>query len=188
MPLSPAVAREHIHIRAIECRGYRREDGLWDIEGHMTDRKTYSFTTPERGEVSAGTPVHDMWLRLTVDDTLTVHAIEVVTDTAPYPAICPQIAPDYQAVVGLKIGSGWTRALKERLGGAKGCTHLTELLAPIATTAFQTIMPFKSRNRRPEEVPQEGMPKSFALMNTCHTFRDDGEVVKTYAPHLYTGK
>ncbi len=38
MPLSPpAASREHIHTRVVECRGYRRDDGLWDIEGHITD-------------------------------------------------------------------------------------------------------------------------------------------------------
>ena len=25
------------------CTGYRRADGLWDVEGHLTDVKTYAF-------------------------------------------------------------------------------------------------------------------------------------------------
>lgn len=41
MPLSPPEPREHIHSRDIILRGYRREDGLWDIEAHLTDTKTY---------------------------------------------------------------------------------------------------------------------------------------------------
>ena len=43
MPLSPPAPREPIHTRAIDLRGYRREDGLWDIEGHLTDVKCYDF-------------------------------------------------------------------------------------------------------------------------------------------------
>ncbi|MBO6784243.1 MAG: DUF2889 domain-containing protein, partial [Alphaproteobacteria bacterium] len=43
MPLSPPAEREHIHTRTVECAGYRRTDGLWDIEGHLTDVKTYTF-------------------------------------------------------------------------------------------------------------------------------------------------
>ena len=39
MPLSPAAPREHIHTRTVTCRGYRRKDGLWDIEGHLVDVK-----------------------------------------------------------------------------------------------------------------------------------------------------
>ncbi len=191
MPLSPAsTAREPIHTRQVECHGYRRVDGLWDIEGRITDRKRYSYDSSERGTVAAGTPVHDMWIRLTVDDTLLVHAIEAVTDTAPYPATCPGIAAAYQQVVGLRIGPGWTRALKERLGGVHGCTHLSELLGPIATTAFQTVIPFKSREERARRKPQgqtqgqDGETSPFPLLNTCHTFRADGPVVAKYAPHL----
>jgi hypothetical protein len=30
MPLTPAASRTPIHHRRIDCRGYRREDGLWD--------------------------------------------------------------------------------------------------------------------------------------------------------------
>ena len=37
MPLSTSAPRQLMHNRAIECRGYQREDGLWDIEGHLVD-------------------------------------------------------------------------------------------------------------------------------------------------------
>ena len=57
MPLSSPVAREPIHTRRIECRGYRRADGLWDIEGHLVDTKAYAFMNRHRGEVKAGEPV-----------------------------------------------------------------------------------------------------------------------------------
>lgn len=188
MPLSPPALRQHIHTRTVTCEGYRRQDGLWDIEGHITDRKTYSYTTEERGEVKTGEPVHEMWIRLTVDDRLTVTAVEAVTDNSPFPQVCPHIAPNYQRVVGLTIGRGWTRALKERLGGVQGCTHLLELLGPIATTAYQTIMPILGREEAARrQATGETAPKDYPLLNSCHAFRADGPVVAHYAPHLYTG-
>ena len=68
MPLSTVdVDREPIHTRAIECRSFRRSDGLWDIEGHLTDVKAYPFSNEFRGEIKPGEPLHDMWIRLTVD-------------------------------------------------------------------------------------------------------------------------
>ncbi len=190
MPLSPPAPRDHKHSRQVECKGYRRTDGLWDIEGHITDRKTYDYTSDARGEVAAGLPVHEMWLRLTLDDTLTVKAVEAVTDYSPFPTTCPHIAPDYGKIVGLKIGPGWTKAIKERMGGVNGCTHLTELLGPVATTAFQTIYPIISREAKEKRVAagESGEPKNFPLLNTCHGFRADGEVVRQFAPAFYTGK
>ena len=72
MPLSSPAPREHIHTRKVQCEGFRRSDGLWDIEGHITDTKTYGFGNRERGEVKPGSPIHDMWIWLTIDDMLTI--------------------------------------------------------------------------------------------------------------------
>ena len=57
MPLDPPAERERLHTRRYEFDGYRRADGLWDIEGHMTDTKTYTFKNDYRGEVLAGEPL-----------------------------------------------------------------------------------------------------------------------------------
>src|ERR1700737_3461062 len=108
MPLSTPAPREHPPTRQIECQGFQRTDGLWDIEAHMTDRKSYSFPSDERGEVTAGTPIHDM---------------------------CPAITPNFQRLVGLRIGPGFNARVREQLGGTEGCTHLVELMGPLATTA-----------------------------------------------------
>jgi len=138
MPLSSSAEREPIHHRRIDCRGYRRKDGLWDIEGHLTDVKSYPFSNKFRGEIQSGEPLHDMWLRLTLDDQLTVIEVEAVTDAGPF-AICPAITPAFKSLEGVKIAPGWNRAVNKVLGGVQGCTHLVELLGPMATTAFQTI-------------------------------------------------
>ena len=38
-----------MHTRTVECRGYLRDDGLWDIEGHMTDTKPFDIPNEDRG-------------------------------------------------------------------------------------------------------------------------------------------
>lgn len=192
MPLSPPVERQHIHTRKVTCTGYRRADGLWDIEGHITDEKTYPFENPYRGRLEPGDFIHQMWVRLTVDDTLTVQAVEAVTDHSPFP-VCPAITPNFQRLIGLRIAAGWTAAVKERLSGIQGCTHLVELLGPVATTAFQTIMPLlnKEQEERRKAAEAAGAPKQAPkrppLLNTCHAFRSDGPVVKAAWPDFYTG-
>lgn len=193
MPLSPALPRDHLHTRQVECRGYRRTDGLWDIEGHITDVKTTGFDNDYRGRIESGTPIHDMWMRLTLDDTLTIRDIEVSTDASPF-AICVGVLPNYRDLVGLSIRPGFTRKSRALLGGVKGCTHLTELLGPVATTAFQTIFPVLARER--EEMAavsgntapdQAGKQRRPALLNTCHAFASDGSLVKDRWPAFYTG-
>jgi hypothetical protein len=191
MPLSPPTPREHIHTRTIDCRGYRRADGLWDIEGHITDVKTYAFANHFRGEIAAGAPVHDMWLRLTVDDRLTVHAVEAVTEAGPY-EVCPNVAPNFQRLVGLSIRPGFQTRVRELLGGTAGCTHLVELLGPIATTAYQTVYPYREQQRHRDGAPPRAAASAKPgrkphLIDSCHAFAADGEVVRRYWPDFYTG-
>ena len=99
MPLSPPAEREHLHTRTVTCHGYRRDDGLWDIEGHLVDVKTYDFDNHHRGRVSAGEPVHEMWLRLSIDDDMCIQTAEAATDHAPY-AMCPDITPRFAILEG----------------------------------------------------------------------------------------
>ncbi|HXH03859.1 MAG TPA: DUF2889 domain-containing protein [Candidatus Competibacteraceae bacterium] len=184
MPLSkPNSPRELLHTRTVICRGYRRADGLWDIEGQMTDVKSYGFPNQDRGGwISAGEPLHGMWLRLTLDDHLTVVDAEASTDHAPF-AVCPRISERYRKLVGLRIAPGWNRKVKELFAGVQGCTHLTELLGPVATTAIQTL---HSRSREDEAAARSKRPPRF--LDTCHALASDGEVVKREWPQFYTGE
>ncbi len=190
MPLSAPAARERLHTRQIEGQGFQRTDGLWDIEAHMTDRKSYSFPSDERGEVTAGTPIHDMWVRVILDDGFHIRAIEAVTDASPY-QLCPTITPNFQRLVGLRIGPGFNTRVRERLGGVEGCTHLVELMGPLATTAFQTIFSAKHREQRERGNGRETAPdqprKRPRLIDTCHAFASDSPVTKRNWPEFYTG-
>ena len=89
--LSAPVPRTLLHTRTIECRGYRRDDALYDIEGHLVDVKSVAFHNMDRGEVEAGEPIHEMWIRLTVDLKLHVVDVEAQTVWGPY-AACGDIA------------------------------------------------------------------------------------------------
>ena len=76
MNLPSAVPRTLKHTRRITCEGYLRDDGLWDIDARIVDTKAYRYTEPDRGSRGIGEPVHDMSVRLTIDDAMTVRDIE----------------------------------------------------------------------------------------------------------------
>lgn len=173
--LSKAAPRQLIHARRVVCEGYRREDGLWDIEGTLEDTKTYSFANQDRGGIAAGEPIHLMRVRLTLDEDLRVHAAEASTEAGPF-GVCGAIVPAYADLAGLTIGPGWRRRVLERLGGVNGCTHLTELLlGPVTTTAMQTIMAARARR----EGSGGGRP---AVIDTCHALASDGPIVARQWP------
>lgn len=181
MPLTPPQPRTPYHHRRIDCRGFRREDGLWDIEGHLVDTKDYDFDNLYRGEIKAGDPLHEMWIRLTIDEDFLIRDVEVVTDAGPF-VTCADITGAFAALKGLRIGGGFGRHVREMFGGKKGCTHLVDLLGPMATTAYQSLYPI--RERRAAESATRERPK---VIDTCHALAADGEVVRHQWPEFYTG-
>jgi hypothetical protein len=196
MPLSPPVGRQHLHTRRVTCQGFFREDGLWDIEGRITDEKSYEHANEWRGPLRLGDFVHDMSIRLTLDHKFTIVDVEAVTDKSPY-RICGDVAPDFKKLIGLRIGGGFHREVRARLGGVHGCTHIVELLGPVATTAFQTMSSGKARELdRAHRVKNDPAPQVAApskprrkpyVIDTCHAWAADGPVVKRWAPDFYTG-
>jgi len=177
MPLpGPRARRSPVHRRTIEIVGYRREDGLYDIEGHLLDRKDVEFRVGGEPR-SPGTPIHSMWLRITVDAHLKIVDAAAVTDGMPYLGECDRIAPDYRKLVGLSIGPGYLRRLKELLGGVRGCTHLTELAGALATAAFQTFagQGLSDPGRKPPQLDR------------CHALESSSEVVAKFYPRWYRG-
>ena len=185
MPLSTPQPRKAIHKRAIDCIGYEREDGLWDIEAHLVDTKTYVHTR-RSGDAprQPGDPVHNMWIRVTVDLDMLIHDIEAKTDDGPYP-VCGDITVNFKQLIGVKIASGWRREVNLRLGGTKGCAHLVELLGPLATTALQATG--RARDARKLNNSAKLSTKPPYQLNSCHIFKDDTEWTLQRWPQFYTG-
>jgi hypothetical protein len=178
MPLSDPAPRERLHRRDITLTGYRRADGLFDIEAEITDTKTYRLTLEHR-EAAPGEPLHRMLMRLTVDENLTIVAAEATTEAGPY-FTCTGGAASFTRLAGLRIGAGFVREAMARLGGPAGCTHIRELVQQMGTVAFQTL--FGQRSRPPDEAAVAAR-----MVNSCHAFAADGPVVQRRWPHLYTG-
>ncbi len=177
MPLPiPEVERELTHTRRVRYEGYKRADGRWDIEAHLSDVKNHDFHL-KTGVRRAGQSIHDMWLRLTIDRAFNVVDAIASTDAVPYPGGCETAAPEYRKLVGLNLLQSFRRQVKLLLGGVRGCTHLTEMLAGMPTAAIQS---FAGEAR--EEGDDGARP--FQL-DQCLALETSGETVKKWYPRWH---
>jgi hypothetical protein len=183
MSLPTPAPRTHLHTRAVTYRGYLREDGLWDIEGEMSDVKTYAVGMPERGPMPPGTPIHGMAIRVTVDDTMTIREIATAMDFTPY-GECRQGTDPMQQMVGACMGPGWRQAIERALGGIKGCTHLRELLFNMATAAYQTVFPYQQHQRDLAGVPASVSAEPPYHLGRCIAWDFNGPVVQRHYPQF----
>lgn len=177
MPLTQPVSRKRLHVRKAVYEGFARDDGLFDIEGRLTDVKDHAYTLMT-GPRAAGEPIHEMWVRVTIDRQLGIHAIEASTDHMPYPGACDEIEGAYASLVGTNLAQGFRRALHDAMGGVKGCTHITELLGYLPTAAIQT---FAGLIR---EI--HGDAKPFQL-DRCHALETTSDTVRRFYPAWYRG-
>ena len=178
MPLpEPKRAREPLHHRSIEITGYKRDDGLYEVEGRLLDTKTFDFKLAS-GVRAAGEPIHEMWLRITLDRHLTIVDAEASTDAMPYVGDCDRIVPAYRKLIGLAIVPGYHQKVKDLFGGVRGCTHITELAGSLATAAFQTLA--GQRLQDPEKKPFQ--------LDKCHALDSTQPAVARYYPRWYRGK
>jgi len=147
----------------------------------MVDTKTSAMTVGGGRIVAPGEAIHDMSVRLVVDAELHVIDILACTDAAPH-GVCGEAPGTLQSLRGLRIGPGWSEAIRQRLGGRKGCTHLVELLKPLATVAFQAL--WQLRETLPMPVDAHGKPRK---IDSCYAYASDRALVRQRWPMHFTG-
>jgi len=166
--------REPTHTRTISFKGYRRADGLWDVEGHLLDIRRQDVAWPGGGR-AANEPIHSMFLRLTVDETGLIRDAVASTEASPYEGVCGTIAPQYASLIGMRVGAGFRLRVLQLLGGLNGCTHMTELLLGMGTAVLQTLA---------GEVALPKDRKPFSL-DGCHALDTSGDIVARFHPLWY---
>jgi hypothetical protein len=177
MPLPTPSTRTRLHTRRVSYEGFRRDDGLFDLEGHLTDIKDHDYALLT-GVRPAGVPVHDMWARVTIGTDFVIRSIEVRTDGMPYDA-CDRIEAAYGKLAGASLLHGFRKTLYDAMGGVRGCSHITELLAHAPTAAIQMFAGLR------REI-EPGGDKPFQL-DRCHALETTTDTVRRYYPQWYRG-
>ena len=178
------IKRKLLHNRNIILKGYIRCDELFEVEAELIDTKNYNFQNHDRGTIKKDEPIHQMKIKLVLDNNLHVIDAEAKTEHSPY-SICKNANSNFKKIIGLQIKSGWKREITKLIGGTSGCTHITELLSSVATAAFQTIYPYKSKQKDVNETKLNNNQEKPLLLGTCHAFNTKSEVVKRLWPEWY---
>jgi Protein of unknown function (DUF2889) len=178
MPLPTPSTRTRLHTRRVSYEGFRRDDGLFDLEGHLTDVKDHDYALLT-GLRPAGVAVHDMWARVTLGSDYIIRSIEVRTDGMPYEGACDRIEAAYGKLAGASLLHGFRKTLHDAMGGVRGCSHITELLAHAPTAAIQMFAGLR------REI-EPGGDKPFQL-DRCHALETTTDTVRRYYPQWYRG-
>lgn len=184
--LPSPVFRRPVHTRRTSFEGFLRDDGLWDIDCTLSDTKADAIQMRERGLLPAGEPVHLLRVRLTVDDSFTIRAVQTAAINTPFDECQRPADAPMQKLVGLTMGPGWRKKIEGAIGGVAGCTHLRELVFNAATAAFQMIPHYRATHGgRKDDMEAMNSGKPPFYMGQCMTWAFDGPVVQRLAPQFH---
>lgn len=180
MTLPPAALRRQLkHRRQIDVQVFARGDGLWEVDAVLTDLKT-RVAHLASGDREPGVPLHEMLLRLVVNEQLDIVAAGSETRWMPYTGQCNDHDDVYARLVGLNLLQNFRVALRERVGGVLGCTHITELAQVLPTAVVQAFAGEVIDTRG----HADGAAQPFQI-DRCHALRSDGAVVREHYPRWY---
>jgi hypothetical protein len=187
MPLSSPVSRQLRHRRAIRLEAFERDDALWDIEACLTDEKPRDVHLAS-GVRPNGLPIHELWLRITIDRAFNIVDAEASSVWAPYGRLCAESNEVYRKLIGLNLLRSFRREVNQVLRGIVGCTHLTELCAVLPTAAVQAFANevWDTDNGSPFSRAQDNAAEQPPFqLGRCHALRFDGPAVEEHYPRWY---
>lgn len=166
-----------VHVRTIRIEATEAAAGpdgsaALRVRGSLEDRRPHGVPDWIQHD---GDVIHHMEVVLTVSwPALVVTAIEGGMRTFPHPGVCPDALPPLKSLVGVAVGRGFTRAVNERIGRERGCTHVAALIlamGPVvrqgAGAAFGFATPGDPR----------GTPW---FVNSCQAWREDGPLHRAF--------
>ncbi len=176
---SSSPERQLRHRRSLDVQVFLRGDGLWEVDAHLTDVKTRDVELAGKTR-AAGTPIHDMSLRLVINESFDILDAGSLSLWMPYPGQCDGYGDPYQKLTGLNLLRGFRQAVSDRLGGTLGCTHLTELCRILPTAVIQA---FAGDVLDTNEAGKAGEPPF--QIDRCQALRAQGDVVRLFYPRWH---
>jgi hypothetical protein len=164
LPTTPPTA---VHRRSIIMDSYPLDDEHVTVVGRLTDVEPWADSGHE--------VIHDMTLTVTVRRAdLVITSAVAAMGSFPH-AECPFIAPAFAQLEGLSVRRGFTKELRQRLGGVSGCAHLGELTRAMGPAIVRTSA--ASRHRQTVAGDPGAGPAPLPL-GSCHVWAPDGHGVQ----------
>lgn len=175
--LKDLIHDKPVHQRAIDIRSYPLEDDRLIVEGRLKDDQLTPGYRWDGKRRSAGT-VHRICVRLLVGEwPLKILDAEAEMEQVPH-ELCPTIQDSVRKMIGVTIASGYSSEVRRRLGGVRGCAHMTFLIMAMGPAAMHGYWTMRSKTRRPLPKSLEEFSGLSALINSCALWKMDGPMMR----------
>jgi hypothetical protein len=167
-----------VHERHLEFRSCPLEGDRLVVEGQLRDELLVQGYNWDGSDRPKGT-IHLMCVRMLVAGwpLSIIDAEAEMPDVIPHER-CPTTLDSVKKVIGLSIASGYSEEVHKRIGGHRGCTHLTHLILAMGTAALHGFWANRSREKRPIPQSMDDLPELKAMRNSCKLWTEDGPIMQ----------
>jgi hypothetical protein len=167
------IAGAPVHTRRIEMSTHVVDEKSIIVEGILSDKR-HQAVYDLSGEKKAAGPIHHIVLRLLVN-TDTKKILDAEADMLHVPhEQCSEALESLSSVKGLRVERGFNKQVAQRIGGIKGCAHLTHLMIVMAQEVFQGSVVVQRQDK-------SSLPKTLAdvsgienLVGSCKMWKPGG--------------
>ncbi len=176
------LKKELIHSRKIEVNCYETDGERLIVEGFLTDERLFPYIIQALRETRKAGLMHHVAMTM----ELTIPDLKIVSITAEMPVVpdagCRDIKDAVQRLQGRCIQPGFTGEVRDLIGKAAGCLHLTNLILAMSSAAVQGLWSYLSRVRGGAAHSLPATDGSM-LIDSCHMWRKEGPFVQKIRKH-----
>ncbi len=161
------------HGRVIDMKTYVVDDNMVIVEGKLRDDR-YQSVYDLTGEKQTAGPIHHLVIRLLIRG----RSMEIVDAEAEMLHVpheeCKITRESIAEIIGLEIKGGFLKEIRKKIGGIKGCAHLTHLLSVMSQEVFQGIVAVQRKDRTPLPKNLDDMKGLENLLGSCKIWEQGG--------------
>jgi hypothetical protein len=166
-----------IHTRDIQLATYPHSDSKVIIHGILKDFR-YTNVFDITGKIKQPGIIHHMDVKLMVSSNpLMIEDAQAQMLHVPMDE-CQNTLDTIEQLKGIKIQSGFSKSIRNIMGGNKGCTHLCQLIIVMAQEIVQGWMTKKRKNKSPVPKYLDSMDVKKLLIDSCRMWTKNGPKMK----------
>jgi hypothetical protein len=166
-----------IHTRDIQLSTYPHSDSQVIIHGILKDQR-YIRVFDITGDVKQPGIIHHMDVKLMVSSNpLMIEDAQAKMLHVPMDE-CKKTLDAIEKLKGIKIQSGFSKNIRNIMGGNKGCTHLCQLIIVMAQEIVHGWMTQKRKDKSPVPKDIDSLDEKKFLIDSCRMWTKNGPKMK----------
>ncbi|MCD4721588.1 MAG: DUF2889 domain-containing protein [Desulfobacula sp.] len=170
--------KSKIHTRDIRLATYPHTDSSVIIHGVLKDQR-YIRVFDITGAVMEPGVIHHMDVKLLIkSDPLMIEDAEVEMIHVPM-SECSTTLDTIEKLKGLKIKSGFSKKIRDIMGGKRGCTHLCQLIIVMGQEIVHGWLTQKRKDKSPVPKDLDSLNDKNFLIDSCRMWTRQGPKMKS---------